>query len=71
MVSITREPYVKFKDALEFMGYSKNTLASRIEAAKAGKSAFPYYQEGPNFPYHFRLSELELWRWNRTKGIEK
>ena len=67
---MVKEPYVTSKVAMEFMGYSRNTLDRRILMAKVGKSTFPYYQEYPNSPYRFRISELELWRFNRTKGIE-
>ncbi len=66
-----QSPYVNFETAKKFMGYSKNTLGRRIEKAKAGKSSFPYYQDGPNSPYKFIISELRLWRFNRTKGIVK
>ena len=68
-LAVKEKVYITFKEAAEFMGYSRNTLDRRILAAKEGKSTFPYYQEGTKSPYKFKKKELELWRWQRTKGI--
>ncbi len=63
------EPTVDIEAAKKFMKYSTSTLYRRINKAKAGKSTFPYRQDGRKCPYKFIISELKLWQWNVTQGI--
>lgn len=63
-----REPFVDIKEAGKFLGLSKGTLKNYISEAKAGIRNFPYYQDGPNKKLLFKLSELELWRFDNQKS---
>ncbi len=65
---MTREGYVGIVEAAKFLGLSKNSVRNYISEAKAGVRNFPYYQDGPNKDYKFKLSELDIWRFDNKKS---
>ncbi|MCP4986147.1 MAG: hypothetical protein GY928_08795 [Colwellia sp.] len=65
---MSREPYVDIKKAAEFLALSVGTLKGYISDTKGGLMRFPYYQDKPNGKLSFKLSELELWRFDNQKS---
>ncbi len=65
---MAREPYVGIKAAAEFLSLSKRSLDAYVSESKAGVRRFPYYQDKPRGRLYFKLSELELWRFDNKKG---
>lgn len=63
-----KEPYIDTKEAAKFLALSVRTLRAYISASKAGGRKFPYYQDfPPNGAYYFKVSELELWRFDSKR----
>ncbi|GJQ57414.1 MAG: hypothetical protein SCALA701_02150 [Candidatus Scalindua sp.] len=65
---MSRESYVGIKEAATFLGLSKSTLKNYISDARSGIGNFPYHQDGPQKKLLFKLSELELWRFDNQKS---
>ncbi len=64
---MAREPYVSVKEAAKFLAISRRSLDHFISETKAGLMRFPYYQDKPNGRIFFKLSELDLWRFDNKK----
>lgn len=73
MVSRTYEPFVEKEEALAFLCMKKSRLEELIAYAKTGKDKMPipYYQDCKGGKLTFIISELKLWRWNRTNEIKQ
>ncbi|GJQ59748.1 MAG: helix-turn-helix domain-containing protein [Candidatus Scalindua sp. AMX11] len=65
---MAREPYVKIQEAAKFLGLSRRSLDGFVADTKAGIMRFPFYQDKPNGRLYFKLSELELWRFDNKKS---
>ena len=66
------EPFVGLEEARIFLGMGVTRMYQYILKTKAGKGSFPYYQDNPpRGKYTFIISELKLWRFNKSKGIIK
>ncbi len=65
---MAREPYVNIEEAAKYLLLSRRSLDKFISEAKAGVRRFPYYQDKPNGKLTFKLSELDLWRFDNKKS---
>ena len=62
-----REQFVGIKEASGFLAVSTRTVKQYISDTKAGAGRFPYYQDRPHGKCYFKLSELDLWRFDNKK----
>lgn len=65
------ENYVGIKEAAEFLNRSVRTVERKIAETRAGLNNFPYYQDFPKAPYDFKLSEIQLWKFNHKSTRKK
>lgn len=63
-----REQFVGIKEAAVFLAVSTRTVKEYVSRSKAGAGKFPYYQDMERGKYYFKLSELDLWRFDNRRG---